>query len=118
MKVIIAGSRSIDSMALVERAVAESGFQITEVVCGMARGVDSLGAAWALANGIPVKEFPADWSVGRQGGIMRNIAMADYADALIAITEGTPGTAHMIAETTRRGLKVFVLTVNYGQTIP
>ena len=51
MRVIIAGSRSCNDPFLVARAIAESGFQIEQVVCGMARGVDLLGRAWALQHG-------------------------------------------------------------------
>lgn len=40
MKVIIAGSRTIEDGSLIEQAVQESGFAITEVVSGCAPGVD------------------------------------------------------------------------------
>ena len=43
MKTIIAGSRSITDIQLLYDAIRESGFQITEVVCGEARGADRLG---------------------------------------------------------------------------
>ncbi len=42
MKVIIAGSRSINDYRLVERAVADSGFDVTEIVSGCSKGVDTL----------------------------------------------------------------------------
>ena len=48
MKVIIAGSRGVEDYALVEEAVKQSGFDITEVVSGTARGVDLLGEHWAF----------------------------------------------------------------------
>ena len=43
MKVIIAGSRDIIDYQLVVDTIKESNFIITEVVCGEASGVDSLG---------------------------------------------------------------------------
>ncbi len=115
MKVIIAGSRPPKEARnspsalrqwyeqhrnVVDQAVAESGFKdISEVVSGKAKGFDFLGEAWAAEHHIPVKEFFADWaSWGRSGGVIRNKAMARYADALIAINYGTPGTRNMIRE--------------------
>lgn len=48
MKVIIAGSRDVTFPLLhVVRAVDESGWTITEVVSGCARGVDEHGEQWA-----------------------------------------------------------------------
>jgi YspA, cpYpsA-related SLOG family len=113
MKVIIAGSREIYDMGLLNRTVKASQYLITEVVCGMARGVDGLGWQWATYLNIPIKEFPADWDTyGESAGYKRNVQMAEYADALIAITNGrSRGTAHMIDIATERGLKVFVHTV-------
>lgn len=110
MKVIIAGSRSITCLGIVPRVVKESGFDVTEVVCGMARGVDTLGKLWAEFNHIPVAEFPADWDYhGKKAGFVRNSEMADYADALIAIWDGqSKGTAHMIDRALEKGLKIHI----------
>lgn len=114
MKTIIAGSRGITRQAVVNAAVAASGITPTEVVSGEAAGVDTLGENWAKAHGVPVKGFPAKWrradgSLGRGAGFARNQAMADYADALIAVWDGeSRGTADMIGRAKRRNLKVFV----------
>ena len=110
MKVIIAGSRTINSYTVVEAAIEASGFDITEVVSGCARGVDALGEEFAYKNHIPVKLFPADWDgLGKVAGFIRNTNMAKYADALLAVYDGSSkGTAHMIAVAKRNGLKVFV----------
>lgn len=113
MRVIIAGSRNLTFYTNVIDAVRESGLDVTEVVCGMARGVDLLGRRWARERGIPVKEFPADWArLGRGAGHARNWEMARYADALIAVWDGrSGGTKHMIETARRQGLKVFVKEV-------
>ena len=72
-KTIICGSRSITDYSLVELAVKQSGFVVTEVVCGEARGVDRLGKWWAGINHVPVKSFPADWvKYGPAAGAIRN----------------------------------------------
>ena len=53
MRVIIAGSRVIKDYELVKKAIVDSKFDITEVVCGMASGVDSLGERYAKEHDIP-----------------------------------------------------------------
>ena len=110
MKVVIAGSREGVSYSDVKTAIEESGFVITEVVSGTARGVDRLGEQWANKNNITVKPFPADWNTyGKRAGYLRNTQMADYADALIAVWDGeSRGTKHMIEEAKRKGLEWFV----------
>lgn len=112
MRVIIAGSRSCNDPFLVARAIAESGFQIEQVVCGMARGVDLLGRAWALQHGSPVREMPALWrrkdgSLDMGAGHRRNRAMAACADALILIWDGaSPGSLSMLGAARERHLKI------------
>jgi hypothetical protein len=110
MKTIIAGSRDIIDLDVVERAIRDSGVDITEVVCGCAKGVDELGLIWGTNRDIPVKRFPAQWhEFGKQAGPQRNIEMARYGDALIAVWDGkSKGTAHMIRVAKMQGLRVHV----------
>jgi hypothetical protein len=111
MKTIIAGSRGISKFSTVERCIIASGFHITEVVSGTARGVDQLGEEWASCYQIPIKRFPADWNkYGKSAGYKRNVQMAEYANALIAIWDGeSKGTKHMIDIAKNKELKVFVV---------
>ena len=108
MKTIIAGSRTITDMNLLKEAIRESGFNITEVVCGGARGVDELGRQWA--GKIPVKPFPAKWNeFGKGAGYIRNVEMADYADALILLWDGkSKGSKHMLDIATKKDLKIYL----------
>ena len=110
MRVIIAGSRDIIDMSELEQAIEDSGFDISEVVCGCARGADELGLIWGTNNDIHVKKFPAQWNLfGKAAGKERNIEMARYAGALIALWDGSSsGTAHMIKVAKMQGLKVHV----------
>lgn len=107
-RTIIAGSRTVESLALVEMAIDASGFRITEVVSGCAAGADLFGEQWARAHMIPIKRFPADWRLhGKSAGPIRNQQMADYADQLIAVWDGVSrGTKDMIEQA--RYLTVFV----------
>jgi len=110
LRVILAGSRSITKFAHVEAAINASGLDITEVVCGEAPGVDKMGRYWAEQHKIPIKSFPADWdSDKRMAGFKRNVQMAEYADALIAVWDGwSTGTAHMIATAAFMGMPVMI----------
>lgn len=124
MRVIIAGSRDIMPavrqdvfswrMKCVAYAVKESGFRITTVLSGGARGIDAVGEAWAKEQDIEVERYPANWKKhGRAAGILRNNKMANNADALIAIWDGfSAGTRHMIETASARGLKIKVVKPN------
>lgn len=114
MKVIIAGSRFIKDYNLVAEAIKESGFNITEVVCGAANGVDSLGERYAKENGIKLSYFYADWKgLGKRAGHARNEQMGNYANALVAVWDGeSKGTKHMITYAKKKKLLVYVKNIN------
>lgn len=114
MKVIIAGSRGIDpTHNQIEKCVELSGFDVEEIVCGGARGVDRAGKEWAEYVMLPVVTFYADWETfGKSAGSIRNKKMGLYADALIAIWDcESHGTAHMIRHMIQleKPLAVFIL---------
>lgn len=112
MKVIIAGSREIVDYKIVEKAIRDSGFKITTVICGMCRGPDLFGKAWAEKNGIPVDPHPYLGEFGRAGGPIRNQQMVDVADALIAVRVPTSkGTNDCIKRAKKKGLPVYVVDV-------
>lgn len=127
MKVIIAGTRykdkankiPFDDFKLIVEAVDRSGFEITEVVCGMAIGVDKLGEQWAIANNIPVKEMPANWNAhGKAAGPIRNRQMAEYADAAVIIWDGvSDGSRNMVNEMIRKK-KPYYLALTESKDVP
>lgn len=110
MRTIIAGSRDITDYDLVLKAIQYSGFNITSVVCGGAKGVDSLGERYAFENNLKVNYFIPNWDLhGRSAGPRRNAIMAENADALIAIWDGeSRGTANMIENARKRNLKTYI----------
>lgn len=110
VRVIIAGSRDITDPQVLLDALQEVDWQITQVVCGMARGADKLGYDWAKANNIPIAEFPADWNrYGKSAGYKRNAEMAKNADALLALWDGqSRGTSNMIYLAACHHLKVHI----------
>ena len=123
MKVIIAGSRTLNNQAYVEEAVGTAfNSWITkdqdnwkyyigpEIVSGGAQGVDFLAELYAKNHSLKFTEFPADWdNLGKRAGFIRNAEMAAYADALIAIWDGkSRGTLHMINTMVEAGKPVYV----------
>ena len=97
MKVVIAGSRGINDYEVVAQAVAESGFEVTLVISGHARGVDLLGEQWALKHDKPYLRMPADWQTyGKSAGPIRNQRMGEFADAAVIVWDGkSRGTRNM-----------------------
>src|ERR1043165_6361721 len=93
MKLIIAGSRNfhldISTIQNVIDILIPMDIEIEEVVSGTCTGVDQSGEAWAQFQNIPIKRFKANWSQGKIAGPMRNTEMAEYADALLVIWDGT-----------------------------
>ena len=79
MRVIIAGGRDFsDYERLSERVLhlLSAQDQVT-IVCGEARGADSLGKRLAYEKGWKVLSFPADWDkYGKAAGYKRNDEMA------------------------------------------
>jgi hypothetical protein len=112
MKVIVAGSRNIFKEILGKERliIEESGFEITELVCGMCQGVDLVFFNWANESDIIIKEFPANWNLyGKSAGPIRNKEMAQYANCLIAIWDGvSKGTKNMINEMKKLNKKVYI----------
>lgn len=111
MRCIIAGGREITSYLYVENAIKQCPwyYKITEIVSGTARGVDSLGEHWAYRNDLLIKRFAPDWDkFGKAAGPLRNMEMAKYAEALIAIPGAGPGTFNMVDVAKQCNLQIYV----------
>ena len=110
MRVIIAGSRGIENpYKEVCNAVHASKLHVSVVLSGGARGIDQAGERYAEALEKPCEVFRADWSSGKTAGFIRNSEMANTADALIAVWDGTSkGTWDMIMKMCRKGGHIFI----------
>ena len=106
----MAGSRSCGDYDIVASAINNCGWDISCIISGGAKGVDTIGEEYARANLIRVERFPAQWDThGRKAGFIRNIQMAENAEALIAVWDGiSSGTQHMIEYAKNKGLKVYI----------
>lgn len=115
MKVIVAGSRTIQNRGIVIDACHEAPFTIDTLIHGGARGVDSLAADSKKALGAKdVVEIQPDYDDPdldneKQAPRKRNTKMAERADALVAIWDGeSPGTRDMIKKALQEGLDIYV----------
>lgn len=116
MRTIIAGCRKFDDKDALEKVMCFVGslcslhylpWYIQEVVCGEARGADSLGKQWAEQRDIPVKSFFADWKgEGKAAGPKRNERMGDYAECLVVFLDPkkSRGSMHMLNYAKKIGL--------------
>lgn len=124
MKLLVAGSRDyanqskrvielLDDLTLTLPFCHWRDIKDGEIVSGCAKGIDTAAILWAEKYNIPVKKFPAEWTVnGRTdmaAGFKRNILMAEYCDTAIIIWDKkSRGTKHMMSELDKRG-KEFLL---------
>lgn len=121
MKLIIAGSRDIINKKLVfeiiEFTITHQGLVPEVVICGCAKGVDTLGAEWAHSKGIPIKYVPAKWDKhGKGAGPLRNTEMARGADTLLVIRKETsPGSANMVKTAQTLGLDIHDIIIPKSQ---
>ena len=104
-RVIVAGGRDFANYELL-KSVCDNMLshkiethQIT-IVSGGARGADALAIDYARdpSNNFNLVIMNADWDThGKSAGYIRNTAMAEFSDALIAFWDsGSRGTKHMI----------------------
>lgn len=78
------------------------------IICGDAKGADTLGAQYGKERGYGIKYFKPIWEVNgvkdKRAGITRNEEMALYSDATLAFWDGeSTGTRHMIDYSNKRG---------------
>ena len=127
----IAGSRDLYDYSLIEKAMQMYNIQfddIKEIISGGAKGVDSNAEKFAKFHKIKFKEYPADWKnikvkdalirqnkfgqYNAKAGLVRNETMAEKADKLLAITNGSTGTEHMIECMKKLNKEIFVYEVD------
>ena len=109
MKIVVAGPRDLFNQGIVDAAIEQSGFHVTEIIHGDCSGVDRMAEVWARRHGIPVRRFPAAWKLyGKSAGPIRNRTMANHGDALVAVYGTTRGTADMVRAMTEAGEPVSI----------
>ena len=94
MKVAIVGSRNVTKVNLQTYLPKDT----TEIVSGGAKGVDSLAAYYANANGIRLTLFLPEYDrYGRAAPLKRNEKIVAYSDCVLAFWDGmSSGTRHVL----------------------
>ena len=102
-KLIVAGGRDFNDYGKAKEEIltlanGPLNDYAVSIVCGLARGADAMGLAFAVENNVIHYDFPADWDkYGKRAGILRNEEMGKFADGLLAFWDGqSRGTKHMI----------------------
>ena len=109
IKVIVAGGRDFSDYDLLKQTLNRLlmyKLPNVEIVCGKARGADTLGECYAKELGLPIAYFPADWDqFGKAAGYIRNKEMAKYADACVIFWDGqSKGSKHMYDLALKEGI--------------
>lgn len=106
MKVAIIGSRNLRIDHL-EDYLPQN---ITELVSGGAKGIDTCVKSYALNNNIPLTEFLPNYNRYKKGApLRRNLEIIEYADMVIAFWDGTShGTKFVIDACQKQGRPLLV----------
>lgn len=112
-KIVICGSRDFNDYNLLCDKLQHLLNEKVTILCGHARGADTLGEKWAKENNKQLIYYPADWAKHNKGaGIIRNRDMARDCDEIIAFWDrSSKGTKHIINFGTEIGKPVEVVYV-------
>lgn len=111
MRVLVCGGRDYRNPQAVYSALdALDG--VTCIIEGGAQGADCYAAEWADKTGTPHMQFNADWKAYRRAaGPIRNKRMLDEGKPdLVLAFPGGRGTANMISQAQKAGVKVIEQT--------
>lgn len=108
MKVAVIGSRSLRVNDLSEYLPED----VTEIVSGGAKGVDTSVKEYAQAHGIKLTEFfPEYEKYGKSAPLRRNITIIESVDLVLAFWDGkSRGTKFTIDNCKRRGIPLRIIT--------
>ena len=115
MRVLVCGGRDFDDALTLGSwlgGIHKNNGPITLLIEGGARGADYMARKFAKWQGIPVKTFRADWGrYGKGAGHIRNKRMLDEGKPdLVVAFEGGRGTANMVEQAERAGVRVLKAT--------
>lgn len=106
MKIAIIGSRNLGVIGL-ENFIPKN---VTEIVSGGARGVDTCAREYAQIHGIRLTEFLPDYNrYGRIAPLKRNLEIIAYAELVLAFWDGkSRGTKYVIDNCKKQGIPIKV----------
>lgn len=116
VRVLVSGSRDWKDVKTVARVLSKLP-KDTVIIHGDAPGLDTIAGTVAKNMGLTVEAYPADWSIGRRGGLLRNSEMLTKdIDFVIAFRTkmNSKGTNDCIFKATVRGLQVIKINAWEG----
>ena len=116
-RIVIAGSRSFNDYVLfskfVDKCLSKIKFEHKIIILsGHCKGTDIMAERYAAENGYGLKVYPADWTLGKKAGPLRNMQMIRIADYAIAFPGGGPGTISLIRLSQEKGIPIRIFPVN------
>jgi hypothetical protein len=109
MKILITGGRNYKNKKLLYSVLDYINEQtpIESLAHGDCTGADLLAKEWCLAKSIKSTAYPADWSIGKKAGPMRNAYMLkDFEPDMVLAFDGGRGTANAIQFAKKMGFPV------------
>lgn len=109
MKIAIIGSRNLK----VENLEKYLPKDVSEIVSGGARGIDTSAKEYAVKNNIKLTEFLPEYDkYGRIAPLKRNDLIIDYADKVLAFWDGeSHGTKYVINKCKQKNKPITVYSV-------
>ena len=108
MRVAVIGSRGLQVNDLGKYLPDE----VTEIISGGARGVDTSAREYAMEHGLKLTEYLPEYNkYGRSAPLKRNITIIENADLVLAFWDGSSrGTKYVIDNCKKRNipLKIYV----------
>ncbi|MCL2508190.1 MAG: DNA-protecting protein DprA [Oscillospiraceae bacterium] len=110
MKVAIIGSRGLQISNLEEYLPED----VTEIISGGAKGIDTCAKIYALENNISYTEYLPEYAkYGKRAALIRNRQIVDRADLVLAFWDGiSGGTAYTIKYAKSIGVRISVYIRN------
>ncbi|MES2730594.1 MAG: hypothetical protein V4714_02560 [Bacteroidota bacterium] len=98
----ILGSRNFNNYPLLSKVLSQ--YQISEVICGDAKGAEALGVWYAAENNLPRRMVEGNGFTERQVQKIRHETMIDQAEQIIAFWDGkSRGTAQALSYARKQG---------------
>ncbi len=110
MKVAVIGSRGLKVLDL-EKYLPKD---VTEIISGGAKGVDTSAREYAILHGIKLTEFLPEYDkYGKIAPLKRNITIIKNADLVLAFWDGkSRGTKFVIDNCKKLGVRVRIFVPN------
>lgn len=113
MIILICGDRNWTNETLIEDILLSIP-EIDTVIHGDCKDADKIGGKIAKKLGFKIKIYPADWSLGKKAGPLRNTQMLEEnnIDLVLAFHDNikeSKGTKNMITQSRKKNIITFLI---------